>query len=459
MSGGSETVPLRTFALTPGQRLLWDDLAHGDSSSDLNIGGLVIIPGELDVAGFYRALARMLAVHDAFSVTLVRDPEGSVPRQRFEPQKPMIEVVDLSAEADPTEAVHERARRLMNTAIDSFGHRLYRSQLVRLGAAGTAWIFVANHMIADGWSMAIFVDHVLRAYAADSTGGCFEPEVESFVQWASAGPERAPGHGHHGDPDRDGAYWDERLGAGAKPLFTPVEHHGRTTGHTTVGTVTGRISSSLHERMVAFGAEHRTRPLCLIQTALGVVLSEAQQTTGWTMTLASSNRSSPRLRRMSGQHAGVHPFPWEFGTEASMGELLGQVRRRIRQDYRWLPFEGTAGHRQQVVGLGVRFNSYPFDFLISEIAGRPVTILPLRSESPVGPLEVIFVDLGERRERTITFNYDPRVLCAWQVESIKDAVLDLIDAVLRRPEASIAELAVEYPRPVVGVEPAAQSSG
>ncbi|MCG8423107.1 MAG: condensation domain-containing protein [Proteobacteria bacterium] len=427
----------RTFPLTPGQRLLWDDLSQYGSHSNLNIGSLVILPVSVEIAAFYRAFAHTLDLHDAFSLALVEDPEGDRPLQRLEPRcHPMMELLDLSGQKAPIEAVHKRAQCLMTATIDSFGPCLYRSQLVDLGAAGTAWIFVANHMIADGWSLAIFVDHVVRTYAANSTGGSFKPEVESFVSWASSGNKR--------DPSRNQAYWEQRLCSRVEGPFPGMEQSLTVSTDTTVEVV----PSQLHERMAAFCTERGTNPQCLILAALGVVLSESQGMTNWTMELTTSNRGGRKLRRMSGQHAGVHPFPWEFRTEQTMGELLGQIGRRMRQDYRRLPFGNTVGKGRKALCLDVKFNSYPFDFLVSEIADQPVTIIPLQYESSGRALEVTFVDLGERRGRTVNFSYNSQVLLSQQVERIKDALFALIEVVLERPQASIADLAVEYPRPV-----------
>lgn len=423
-----------TFALTPGQRLLWDDLAP--SGAQLNIGSLVLVPGDLDIDAFYRALAQSLAEHDAFSIRLVADPAGGIPRQRVEPTKPLLQLVDLSAALDPTAAAHARARQLMAAPLDSFGPVLYRSQLLDLGADGCAWLFVANHIAADGWSLALFVDHVLRRYAADIEGEPWEPKIASFVDWARE--DKAQNAARLADK---AAYWDARLDANSEALLPPP-----AVPSSTACSLTTRIPSPLHARMAAYCSEHRASPQVLIQAALGVALSQAQARTGWTLLLTSSNRRGAKLRRMSGQHAGVHPFRWDFDADQTMAELLTQVRQSMLQDYRQLPFQPNAGDRSAAVEFGVRFNSYPFEFLLSELEGRPLTILPLRSEAPIGPLEVIYVDLGPARERTVSFSYDPRALSCAEVEAIQAAIFQLIEAVLDTPDQSIAQLDVTYPQ-------------
>ncbi|MEM9491657.1 MAG: condensation domain-containing protein [Myxococcota bacterium] len=184
--------PTRVFPLTPGQRLLWDDLSQYGAQPSLNIGSLVILPAGVENAAFYLAFAQMLDRHDSFSLTLVKDLDGAPVQRRSSRRYPMLELLDFSADENPIAAVHKQAQSLIDATIDGFGPCLYRSQLVDLGTAGTAWLFVASHLITDGWSLAIFVDHVVRTYAANSTVGSFEPKVESFMNWASSSGSRMP---------------------------------------------------------------------------------------------------------------------------------------------------------------------------------------------------------------------------------------------------------------------------
>ena len=140
-------------------------------SSAYNIASALRIQGELDSSALEAALRALIQRHETLRTTFeLRD---GVPVQRVhtgsELQMQHMDVSDV-----PRAAAEARARALIeehaHTPFDLARGPLLRAAVTRLPGRASVLSLVVHHIVADGWSMDVFVADLIELYAAASSG-------------------------------------------------------------------------------------------------------------------------------------------------------------------------------------------------------------------------------------------------------------------------------------------------
>ncbi|CAM2064740.1 Condensation domain-containing protein [Sulfidibacter corallicola] len=426
--------------LVPNQRFFWTDLVEKSEMPAVNIGSLIKIPAAVELPLFFQAYRISLAAHDALSMVMVRGGDGATVRQKQRHVVPVIEIRDCSRAVDPYDWAVQDATHLADGPLNPFAGPLYRSKLYILGPNCTAWTFVCHHMVCDGWSMALFVNDVMRTYRGLLDGEAAKPERPSFVAWARQGEftER-----------KDGSlYWRNRLPKKRESLFDALPGKGTSKRR----EFCFEWSEAMIERMASFGRENKNHPVRVVQALLGTALSHYFGKRDWVMGLPSSNRVNRKQKNMSGQFASCRPFPWRYEPGLSLHELLKEMGRDLRGDYRAgacvlsdLAEEchnGKTGNRPL---FDVSFNALMvpnFDYLFD---GEKATIKYLPFQHFTHPLEVACLEIDNGRGRSLVFNYDPEVLSEGDIRDINDILIELLERALEGPGRPLTEQAEDLP--------------
>jgi hypothetical protein len=207
--------------LAPGQQMMWEFMTALDPG---NPGGsrLVVVEfrrmlGDLDQAAFDAAMDDVIARHDALRMRFVRigtDPAVEIVAHLDSP----LERVDLSTL--PAGHRWERVERLVHAhrtvAFDPCAAPMWRAALVRMAPGEHVFALTCFHMVSDGWSCQVFVEDLMRAYAART--GAAAPQEPLDVDFA--GTARLQ-QWLVGDPVR-AAHWRDHLPALPAYQFFPA---------------------------------------------------------------------------------------------------------------------------------------------------------------------------------------------------------------------------------------------
>lgn len=131
----------------------------------------VRIRGGLNIASLRCGLSTVISRHPILRARVVDAPEGLEFVLSPESDIP-LDVIDLSNESAATRETV--ARNLVTERIwmpfDADAKHWLRIFVVQLDATDHVLAFVIHHFIADGWTVAIFVQELLHAYGAHETG-------------------------------------------------------------------------------------------------------------------------------------------------------------------------------------------------------------------------------------------------------------------------------------------------
>ncbi|MCS0504911.1 amino acid adenylation domain-containing protein [Ancylobacter mangrovi] len=164
-----EAAGTESYPLTEAQSGLWYAQRLDPVNPLFNTGQYIELLGPLDRPAFEAALAQATGEADALSLRMVEARDG--PRQLLDPaNRPVLEIVDVSAMPDPEAAALDAIARDMATAIDPTRDPLAGETLFVLGPERHIWQQRVHHLAIDGYGMILLTQRVAELYNARRRG-------------------------------------------------------------------------------------------------------------------------------------------------------------------------------------------------------------------------------------------------------------------------------------------------
>jgi amino acid adenylation domain-containing protein/non-ribosomal peptide synthase protein (TIGR01720 family) len=369
--------------LTPIQRWFFERVFPNPHYWNQSL--LLVLKRPLDPAILEKAVAHLVAHHDALRLRFVR--EAGVWKQigRREVGQPVFHRVDLSAV--PVEAQRKRLEEDVAKWEASLhlaeGPLLRVVQFERGGSQPDSLLLIIHHLVTDGISWRILLEDLHVAYRQLSSGVtvALPARTTSYARWA----RRLLEHVQSGVLQEE-AYWLDPACLHIPPL--PVENpegDNRETGAETIHLWLdeGETRSLLHEVPPVY----RTQINDVLLTALARVLSHWSRSPSVLIDLEGHGREDLfegiDLSRTVGWFAGVFPVLLEVSTDAPPGEALKSVKEQLRRvpnrgiGYGMLRYLNPPG------GIDERLRAYPASQVRFNYLGQLDQVLP--PDSPFIP--------------------------------------------------------------------------
>ena len=252
--------------LSFAQRRLWfmDQLTPG--SAAFNVAGGVRLRGALDVAALRRSLEEIVRRHEILRTTF--PASRGEPAQVVHPAMSIpLEIVEVGGKNRAIE-IERLARDIARRAF-----QLAAGPLVRTALLGREqdWVLVIamHHIVADGWSVGVFVRELAVLYDAFQHGDAppIEPlplQYADFVAWQKT---RLTGDQAEGSI----AYWRGHL-AGIEPLDLPLDRPRGLVRADRGGQIATSIPRDLASALGALARSERSTLYMVLLAALSLLL-------------------------------------------------------------------------------------------------------------------------------------------------------------------------------------------
>ena len=289
---------------------------------------LLEVKQELDIKILQKAIAALLAHHDALRLRFRQTPAGWTQELSGLETSSPVEVVDLSATLNPNQAVIEVARRIQ-ASFDLERGPLLRVAYMRLGPASTdRLLIVAHHLAVDGVSWRILMEDLQRAYLQLSQGLALSlpAKTTSYQHWA----QRLQSYALSEDVAQQARFWLEM----PFPSQISVDYEGGRNTEVLARSVISELDEAntralLHDVPPVY----RTEINDVLLTALAQAILRWQGVAAW-VGLEGHGRADlfpdVDISRTVGWFTTLHPLLLDVSRVYGPGEAMMQIKEQLR---------------------------------------------------------------------------------------------------------------------------------
>ncbi|MEV0318576.1 condensation domain-containing protein [Streptomyces sp. NPDC050658] len=422
-----------------------DELA--DRAGVFTVARVLDLSGETDVAALDAAVRGCVRRHESLR-TCFRVMDGQL-KQIVTEQEPALRVVDLrallarGAPVDERELVADLASQEEAEPFDLRRVPLLRTTLLRLTDQRSVLLVTLHHIVADAWSLDLFLRELSALYEAAATGtpdGLPELPLQyaDFAAWQ----QRAEATGGH---DRLLAHWRERIRDLAelalptdRPRPAQLSYEGRA--HTVP------LHDDLAERLAALGREEGASPFMALLAGFYVALHRYSGQSDLAVGGTTSGRARPETQNVIGSFVNMVVLR----TPVREGHTLREVLRATAEtchdayEHQELPFERLVAAQ----GGARRADRNPlFQVVFQMIAEQDGDLsapgLRIRMREPAGAVttfDLVCTVTNTAGRLAATLDYSPDLWDAETVAALGDAWQRALRELADRPDRAVRDI-------------------
>ena len=399
MVGGihGERVPL-----APMQRRLW--LLHRTDSENTayHLIGAFDLTGPLEQTSLIAALKAVQQRHAPLRTRFIEE-DGDAWQVIDADPKPDLTYQDMSDEG--AEAAQRLAEMEALTPFDLEKAAPFRVLLMRLGEDRWRLQIVLHHIIADAWSIGIFLNELGQAWRAaegdDTPLAALPVHYADYAVWQQACLEA-------GEEERQLAYWRQRLGAGQPPLLVPHDKPAQAEAPRQAATL--RIALPPLQDLARAS---KVTPFTIMLSAWMWTLAAYSGRDDLQIGVPVADRGRPETAAQIGFFINTVVLRGEINPAQSVSDWIATMQARVleAQEHQSLPFDRlveaiaplrTAGENPL---FQVLFN-YRHNGGFSEILTPALSMRPLDQGQPHALFDLALdVDEGQDGGLTATLTY------------------------------------------------------
>jgi amino acid adenylation domain-containing protein len=420
-----------------------------------NIPYVATMKGAVHRAAFNRAVNRLVARHESLRTCFIESAGG--PRQAIYAGL-SVEVdwhdlghLDPRACAEKTQAI---CRAAAGAPFDLGKAPLFRIALVA-SAAETTVITTIHHIIADGWSLAIF-QRELSALYQEELGGrpAALPELRvQYADYAAWQRERLQGEGI----ERLKQYWARQLDGATTVLELPGDYQ-RPLKQTFHGDVyTFEIGPELTMALGALSARREATLFMTLFSAFAVLLYRLTGHQDLLVGTPVAGRKGAEVEGIIGFFVNTLVLRARLEPEWPFTRLLANIKAMTLDafEHQDMPFEKLVlelnpkrdlSHGPLIQVLFALQNIPPLQALMAEGAGAP----PASARGPDGHTGTAKFDFAlfasevrDRLECSIEYNTD--LFSPATIKAAGDRFVTLLNAIVKAPEAKVSSYPLMAP--------------
>jgi amino acid adenylation domain-containing protein len=331
--------PEQVLPLSFGQRRLWLINEIEPENKAYNVMGGVRILGPLDLAALETALSRLIERHESLR-TIFDLVEGTAVQRILSPYQIELELDDQShrIERESGDAVRETAQGYSYPFNLRTGP-LFRLKLLRFSEASHVLVVCLHHIIADGWSLGLFLRDLGILYMSCVTGlpAALPPLTIQFADFAVW--QHQQWNSGVLQPQID--YWLNELNGVPSFLNLPSDYPRLAApgfaGHHEPFELEESVSATLHRLC----REENATPFMLLLAVFSLLLARYSGQDDFVIGTDIANRNHAAIENLIGCFVNLLPLRIQLNADLSFREYLARVKRQalaafVNQD---VPFD------------------------------------------------------------------------------------------------------------------------
>ncbi|HEY0737635.1 MAG TPA: amino acid adenylation domain-containing protein, partial [Herpetosiphonaceae bacterium] len=385
------------------QRLWFLDQLEQDNPI-YNLPFAAYLTGKLDIAALGRSLDTIVARHEVLRTTFETADHGQ-PAQVIAAAQPLpLPLIDLHPEGTRLPE-HERdaeVRRLATEAalqpFDVARGPLLRATLLRLHCESHVLLLTMHHIIADGWSMGVFISELSALYAATVSGEApalpvLPIQYADYAVWQRDWLQGAV-------LERQLNYWRQQL-ADLPVLELPTDYPRPPALSFRGALHRFTLPKSLSDELVALSQREGVTLFMTLLAAWQVLLSRYSGQNDIAVGTAIAGRTHAETEGLIGFFVNTLVLRADLAGNPTFSELLGRVRAVCLGAYAHqdLPFEQVVEELQPARDLS-RHPLFQVMFTLQNALVAPLELPDLKVDPFVVDHGLVKFDLSLEFEET-----------------------------------------------------------
>jgi amino acid adenylation domain-containing protein len=435
------------FRASFSQERLWFLSRLMPDSTAYHLGGAVRIGGPLDLAVWRRSCQEILLRHEALR-TGFEEVDGELVQVVAGYAEANVSIVDCAylVGAEPDDQLYRLAHEEFARPFDLSEPPLLRQRLLRIAAEDHILLFTLHHIVADQWSMAIFIDEVFTAYAASIAGSelvlpRLPIQYPDFAAWQRERIDR-------GTLDEDLAYWTKALTGAPPALELPTDRPRPTIPTSRGGSSSFILPGPVMDRLRALGRQTGATTFMTLLAAFQVLLHRYSRQDDVVVGVPVTNRGHAETDRLVGLLVNLLAVRTDLSGGPTFRELIGRVRRVCLDAYAHpdVPFERLVEELQprrdpsRTPVFQVFFILTTQSLLDVQVPGLRVSPVPVPSATARFDLELRVFDGGA--EAACVFEYNRDLFDAATIEGMSARFQVLVANLVTAPDEPIGSTAM-----------------
>jgi pristinamycin I synthase-3/4 len=428
------------------QRLWFLDRLH-EGSVEYLVSSATRLHGPLDVDALRRAVQTIVARHDVLR-THFEEVDGTPLQVVEETGRVDVIVEDLSPAAPASQAAavdqvlqHERLR-----PFDLRHAPLMRIRVLRLSAIEHVFIRTVHHIVADGWSEALFAAELHTLYHAFRQGHAdplppLPVQYGDFALWqrqALDGPRMAEGL----------AYWTTQLQGLPDQLTLPTDRPRPAQQTFTAGVCDGRLTAAQFATVQQASRDAHTTVFMTLLAALAVLLARYSGQDDVVIGSPIANRTTVELESLIGLFVNTLALRIRLRPTMTWRDLLQHVRALTLEafTYQDIPFDRVV----ETLAPTRRLDASPLyqvAFILHHVDAGAIKLEGIAA-APIQPpsagvrldLEIHVCEDADGMQLSWAYNRD--LFDAWRIEQMQRHYAHLLVAAAEAPDISLDRLHV-----------------
>src|SRR5579872_3900727 len=437
----------RTAAMpvSMAQRRLWFVCQFTQANIAYNMPVVFRVAGTLDHAALVRSLAEIVRRHESLRtsfraasdgpIQIILDPDVAVPSQ-------VIDLLHLPGGEQETE-VQSIVNHEVHAPFDLERGPLLRVSLIKLGPASHVVAIVIHHIVADGWSLGVFLRELATLYGAFSKG-LPSPLSELSIQYGDFSQWQWE-HFNSGELHRHVSFWRGKL-ANLPTLMLPTDCP-RPAVETFQGShYITRLGADLTAALKEFSQREGVTLYMTLLAAFQILLARYSNQYDIAVASGTANRSRRELEDLIGFFVNTLVIRTDLTGNPTFRAALQRVREAMIEamEHDSLPFERLVEelHPERslsynpLVQVGIILQNFP----VQPMSFPGLTLTPAKFEFRTAKLDLMLLLTEVGSELEVVIEYNTGLFGEASIRRLAERFETLLSGIVGNCERSISDL-------------------
>ncbi|MCO7224317.1 non-ribosomal peptide synthetase [Pleionea sp. CnH1-48] len=445
------------FELNTPQQEIYLDHNHKEDTASFNIGGYVDIKQSVDFKRLEQAIQQSIQQHAVLRSQVVESPEKASPCYVIKKQDFKLSVTDCSQHESPESAANQLIKSVFVQPFDLKTDCLYRVALIKLSEHRFWLYFISHHIVIDGAGYANWIRSIFSHYQLLSRGTSTEFKVQWPLTTVNIDAEKQQRR-----QQKAQAFWKEQL----HPLpDVPLQPNNQSAEKNTSTKLLHHISVERYKQWIALASEAGLPILPLFMTAISHLIQRTFRSGAFIMGTPLHNRTNAEQRDMVGSFMSMQPVLIQAESDATVTQAVADTARSIKSGFRHRHYPLSAlyqdlslrtNNRERLFDVVFNYQLIDFDF---SATGLDVESHYLSHGHEEMPLTITLCEYGEKQSTQLQLDYRHDYFSAEQALALLDALVAIIEKMLKQPEALLSQFSLldELPASMMMQAPASES--